>query len=210
MEVFERVLGFFLLGTSVWLVWVYGRVAGTDGVGRLLAATLTGAFGVWIWGRMQYAESRRKLAAGVVALGLVGGGFIAFSPHTAETTASASGENVTDGWAPYDPDAIADLQADGKIVFVDFTADWCVTCKVNENTVLSTAEVSARLDSVQVVAMKADWTRRDERIRRELARYGRAGVPLYLVFPAGGGDAVVLPEVLTPGLVLEALDNAAR
>lgn len=105
-------------------------------------------------------------------------------------------------WKPWSPEAVAEARARKETVFVDFTASWCLTCQVNERVVLARPEVKAAL--AEAVALKADWTNRDASIAAELARHGRSGVPLYIVYPKGG-EAVLLPELLTPSLVLDAL-----
>lgn len=104
-------------------------------------------------------------------------------------------------WKPWTAEAVQEARKT-KTVFVDFTAAWCLSCQVNERVVLSRPEVAAAL--AKGAAFKADWTDRSPVIEAELARHGRAGVPLYIVYPKGG-EAVVLPEILTPGLVLETL-----
>lgn len=105
-------------------------------------------------------------------------------------------------WKAWSPEAVSESRAEGATVFVDFTASWCLSCQVNERVVLARPEVKAAL--AKGVALKADWTARDPAIAAELARHGRSGVPLYIVYPKGG-EAVILPELLTPGLVLDAL-----
>ena len=132
-----------------------------------------------------------------------------FQPHDAQPVErAATAEDAL--WVAFDEQEIAAAQARGEVVFVDFTADWCITCKVNERTVLARDDVMAALTADGVVMMKADWTRRDERIRSVLAQFGRAGVPMYLVYPAGGGEPQVLPEVLTPSIVIDAVHKAAK
>jgi thiol:disulfide interchange protein DsbD len=110
-------------------------------------------------------------------------------------------------WKAWSPEAVVEARASGKTVFVDFTAAWCLSCQVNERVVLSRPEVVAALE--KGLAFKADWTDKDPVIEAELARHGRAGVPLYIVYPKGG-EAVTLPEILTPGLVLETLGEIKK
>jgi thiol:disulfide interchange protein DsbD len=108
-------------------------------------------------------------------------------------------------WRKFTPETLAALRADGKAVFIDFTADWCITCKVNERVALSKPEVSAAFAEKGIVALKADWTNSDEMVTTALEGYGRNSIPLYVYYPAGGGDYKLLPQVLTPGIVVNAL-----
>jgi thiol:disulfide interchange protein DsbD len=102
------------------------------------------------------------------------------------------------------------LRAEGKAVFVNYTAAWCVTCQVNERVAFSTRTAADAFKSSGTVYLKADWTRRDSVIAEDLARFGMAGVPLYLVYPAGGGEPKILPQILTPDIVARAVKEAAR
>ena len=111
---------------------------------------------------------------------------------------------------PFSPQRLADLRGQGKAVFVNFTAAWCITCQVNERVALSGARVAKAFAGSGVIYLKADWTRRDADIARALSEHGRAGVPLYLVYGAGGGAPKVLPQLLTQDLVVRALKDASR
>jgi len=153
-------------------------------------------------------SARHRLGTESVHAGLVAAaGLVAlrFEP----VGAAAAEDDGAVSWQPWSRGAVQAALRDDRVVFVDFTADWCISCKVNERLVLADGEVARALGRDDVVALKADWTRPDERIRAELARHGRAGVPMYLVIgPRAPQDPEVLPEVLTPELVLSALRRA--
>jgi thiol:disulfide interchange protein len=128
------------------------------------------------------------------------------APQGAAKTASAEGSVP---YEAYSPERLAALRAEGKPVFVNFTAAWCVTCQVNEKVALSRKNVADAFARTGAVYLKADWTRKDAAIEAELAKHGRAGVPLYLVYAAQGGEGVILPQILTEGLIVQALEDAA-
>ena len=112
------------------------------------------------------------------------------------------------GWQTYDETALQALIAEGKPVFVDFTAAWCLTCQVNKKVALNARPVRERFQDLGVVLMRADWTNRDDQITEALARYGRSSIPFYIYYPRGKGNSpVILPEVLTPGIVLGTLSS---
>ena len=108
-------------------------------------------------------------------------------------------------WGAYTPEHLASLRTAGKAVFIDFTADWCLTCKVNEKAALNRPEVARAFASKNIVALKADWTNTDAAVTKALEGYGRNSIPLYVYYPAGGGDFKILPQVLTPKNVVSAL-----
>ena len=132
-------------------------------------------------------------------------------PGAAQPSAQAgSGESGGLAYEAYSPERLAALRAEGKAVFVNYTAAWCVTCQVNERVAFSTQTAANAFKSSGTVYLKADWTRRDSVIAEDLARFGRAGVPLYLVYPAGGGEPKILSQLLTPDIVARAVKEAAR
>jgi len=111
-------------------------------------------------------------------------------------------------WVPFSAKELAALQASGKSVFVDFTADWCITCKFNERTAIDTAAVRQLLRDKKVVPMRADWTNANPEITAALKNFGRVGVPFYVIYPSGrAGDPIVLPELLTESILLDALNK---
>ncbi len=202
----REVLGFSLLATVVWLAWVAGRAVGTDAQGLLLAHLVAIAFLVWIFGGVQAAArpiATRAVAVATVALAVVSLSALPLSP--APRNASPGGTS----WLPFDPSAIDRERAAGRPVFVDFTADWCITCKLNKTVVLSDEAVQEELVRWKFATFKADWTLRDDAITQALAEWGRAGVPMYLVYPADPSKPPeLLPELLTRDATLKAIRAA--
>jgi thiol:disulfide interchange protein DsbD len=201
-------LGFALLATVVWLVWVFGRSRGLDASAGLLSWLLAVAFATWLYGTLQAASRRWLVLAGgalVAALALTSVGAVRFEAGPAEDVVDAP--TLTDSeWRTFTPAAVDETLRSGRRALVVFTADWCITCKVNERFVLTDDAVEAEASLPSLVRFKADWTRRDEQIHAALARFGRAGVPLTVVYhPEAPDRPIVLPELLTTGRLLEAL-----
>ncbi len=207
MVVLRRILGLALAGTAVWLLTVLAAQIGATGAvlagGLLLGVGLLFLLGGRLRGPV-LAASVSALALAAVALP-VGFGATA-RPEPAPATASGA---ETGDWRPLDPAEIGRLVAAGKTVFVDITADWCITCQVNKKLVLERGEVARRLDGDAVVTMRGDWTLPSDEITDYLTGYGRYGIPFNIVFGPGAPDGKLLPELLTVETVLEALDAAA-
>ena len=210
METFKQVLGFPMLAAAVWLVWVYGNQGGIDDAALLLCVLLVIGLAAWIYGR--WGGMGRPPAVRVVAMILVyllGTGSLTFilmrKPVPPAAVAAAPGQ--TD-WEPFTPERLAELRAAGKPVFIDFTATWCLSCQVNLRTSLDTAEVVEKFSKLGVTRLKADWTSNDPAVTAALASYGRDSVPLYVLYGSDPNAAPqILPEILTPGIVLRALDQ---
>jgi thiol:disulfide interchange protein DsbD len=203
-------LGFALLATVVWLVWVMGRATSVEGMAVLLAFLVAVAGIAWLYGALQAAGRPQGALVALVALGLAGLGLglaeLPLVPDRAE--APVAGASLAA--LPFDRERVQASLAEGRPVFVYFTADWCLTCKVTERLVLADGRVQAELHRLGVAAFKADWTRRDETIRAELESLGKAGVPAYVVYsPEAPTVPRVLPELLTVDALIGALRDAA-
>ncbi len=205
----KQALAFPLYLTVVWLVWVLGRQIGVDAVARLLIGmTLFGA-GLWVYGRwnLSFAPRVRTIARAMAILLAVAGVALGWPHDSARQDASLA--TSSGHWKPWSPDAVDAARDNGQPVFVDFTAAWCVTCQVNKRLVLNRDAVQGRFREGNVVTMVADWTNRDPQISRTLDALGRSGVPVYALYPPGTGAPMLLPELLTEEIVLEAIDEVA-
>ena len=221
MDTLKHLLAFPMYGTAAWLLWVFTLQAGSGALALLLAAAVLIGLCAWLVGRAQ--TSGKPLVPGLaaaIATALAIACLVAGAREMAPPAAPSSGETA-DAAAPAAPgkeadsqpftvQKLADLRAQGKPVFVNFTAAWCVTCQVNERLALGSPQVAKALVDAGAVYLKADWTNHDAEIARLLAEHGRAGVPLYLVYGTGGGDPVVLPQLLTPGGVAQAIRAAGK
>ncbi len=204
MVTVKMVLGAALALTALWLLWVLSAQVGTRAaVG--VAALMSAAVAV-LAARRRVGAVRGRMAAGVVAVLALAAFTAPWWPAAARPEASA-GDAVT-AWAAFDETTIATLVGDGKVVFVDVTADWCVTCKVNKAAVIDRGAVAAALKQPVVVPMQADWTNPDERISRYLQSFGRYGIPFNVVYGPAAPEGIPLPELLTERVVLDALARA--
>ena len=211
----KQALAFPMFATVVWLVWVLGLQAGIDGAAQTLLALLGLSALVWLLGVLRQPTPAARLgsAAALAAMAaLLVWSWPVTEPQAAQaggaatvpTAIASNGNTVGSDWQPYSDAAVAAQLAQGRTVFVDFTAAWCVSCQVNKRLVLTQPAVLADFDKAQVVRMRADWTRRDAEITAALARLGRNGVPVYALLRPGQ-DPLLLPEILTAGLVRSAL-----
>lgn len=211
METFKQALAFPLYLTAAWLAWVLTRQRGADAIGWWLFAAVLLAFAAWSWTRARTTGHRWALVASVLAaIALVWPlRVIHTMPRPATASAlAAPGEGITP--VSFSEQRLADLRAAGRVVFVNMTADWCVTCKANERAVFRTDAFRDAMAGANAVYMVGDWTDVDPALTAFLQRYKAVGVPLYVVFPRDGGEGKVLPVVLTREGVGEALAEAAR
>ncbi|HEY5970914.1 MAG TPA: protein-disulfide reductase DsbD [Pseudoxanthomonas sp.] len=206
METLKQFLAFPMYLTAAWLLWVLGKQRGVDAVGLALAGLVLLALGLWWYQRLRFraAPLRRTFAIALLLASLVP---LALAHRLQpETTAAATHADVV----PYSAAKLAALRAEGRVVFVDMTADWCVTCKANEKAVLGREEFRTAMAQADAVFMQGDWTNVDPAITAFLETHHAVGVPLYVVFPNDGGEGEVLPTVLTRKIVAEALARAQR
>ncbi|MGH1364785.1 MAG: protein-disulfide reductase DsbD family protein [Calditrichia bacterium] len=204
MESLKQFMGFLLMATVVWLLKVLGDQSGLDTVMIMLVSLVIIAIGGWVLGRWGNIarETKTRLIGQVLATALVVGGlafFFMLKP----------GKSVNPiEWQDFAPGKVEELRQLGKPVFVDFTASWCLSCQANKKFAIETDEVEAAFKEMGVNAVMADWTSRDADITKALAEFGRNSVPLYVLYSADGSkEPIILPEILTPGILLDALDK---
>ena len=197
MDTLKQLLAFPLYGTAIWLLWVAGRQTGVNTMTAALAGALILALGLWLWRYGAWGKAI-ALVCLVGALGL--GSWRALDENGARATAAAEGR------VAWSEQTLAELRAGGTPVFVDVTADWCITCLANESAVLLTEEMTAAFAAHGVAYMVADWTNYDADIADFLRRHKRNGIPLYLMYPADPSlEPLLLPQILTRSVVMDAL-----
>jgi thiol:disulfide interchange protein DsbD len=215
METFKQLMGFMMLLVVIWLVWVFVSQSDSANILPLLVGFLVLSFGAWTYGKFTMGFKKAITKSALLGLTMISAFFGFYliveagknSTYVAANISSkpASGEV---GWEKFSNDAINKLRDEGKGVFIDFTAKWCLLCQANL-IVLKLPAVERKMEEMGVVKMMADWTRSDPSITEELARFGRSSVPLYIYYPPGrDSKPQVLPQVLTQDVVLESLDDA--
>ncbi len=209
MDRLKQFLAFPMYAVAAWLFWVLAQQVDSTGLAAALAGFVLVGFAAWLWDTASKASgtSRRVSTAATVLSAVAAIAFIvvlADQPIVqAEQTAASDGISE-----PYSPARVEEARAENRPVFINFTAAWCITCKVNERVALSTAEVEDAFTKHNVAYLKADWTNRNEQISSALRALGRDGVPLYVLYMPGG-EAQILPQILTPGMLVEALENTS-
>lgn len=199
MNVTRQALAFPMYAAAAWLVWVLAQQAGSSGLAVALSGLLAISFAAWLY-RMTSSGGHRGRRAGAIAASVLVGVAIAIAPGLSPmpVTSSISAASNALVWEPYSAQALADYRDEGRPVFVNFSADWCITCLVNDRLTLSQPEVMATFADNNVAYLKADWTNRNPAITEALAEFDRAGVPLYVFYPPAA-EPVVLPQVLSVG-----------
>lgn len=216
MIVFKEIMGFLMMATVLWLLWVFGAQTNSFAITLLLGGFLFFAIGGWIygkWGTPLQKKMTRTIVM-VLAAALFGIGSYSVLLSTSDWAEAMGGgtnlaheavANVENTWEEFSPQRVEELRKQGIPVFIDFTAKWCLVCQAN-HLVLSGDDVAQKFKDKKVVRMKADWTKRDDVIAAELRKFGRNSVPLYVMYD-NDGEPTILPQVLTPDLVKDKLTN---
>jgi thiol:disulfide interchange protein DsbD len=201
METLKQLLAFPLYGTAIWLLWVAGRQTGVNTMTAALSGVLVLAIGLWLW---RFGGWRKGLAVACMLAAISLGGWRGLDENGGHSAQLAAGK------VAWSEQQLAELRGAGSPVFVDVTADWCITCIANEAAVLHTDEISEAFAAHGVVYMIADWTNHNAAIAALLERHGRTGIPLYLMYPADSSrEPLILPQILTKNTVLNALRSVS-
>jgi thiol:disulfide interchange protein DsbD len=214
MDTLKQIFAFPIYASAAWLLWVLAQESSSFGLGAALAGAILIALAAWAYQKSKSSATRGRAAALVTATLAV---LLAiFLPvRFADVAAAASGASAAsahagDEWQRYDAAEVARLDAAGRPLLVNFTASWCLTCLVNERNTFSDSAVQQMLRDRGVTLMKGDWTNRDPAITQALASFGRAGVPLYVVYNSkpGSTEPKILPQLLTASVVQNAFADA--
>jgi thiol:disulfide interchange protein DsbD len=211
METFKQAMAFPIFATALWLTTVFGLQTGALGMAYLLGALLLVGAAIWLWQRWagstlpavsRWSVRTAALFSLILAIGVAWSGAKLLPP-----AANASEVSSEAGWQSFSQEKVDAALSAGRPVFIDITAAWCITCQVNKRVALHTDEVSREFAKRNVVLMRADWTRRDAQISRALEKYGRSGVPTYVLIKSTDAKPQILPEVLSPSIVINALQD---
>ena len=205
MDYLKQAVSIPIFATVIWMVWVFAQVVGVNGVAALLAGMLITAIAGWVLGHWP-AKWGSAIMAILLLIAAIALPSMAAKEFPAATNVKSAAAADQSGWQPFSPQQLAADRSQGKAVFVDFSAAWCLSCQVNERVVLDRPDIEEAFRKSGVVMMRADWTNHDDMITEALTQLGRSGVPTYALY-SGGADTApkVLPEVLTPGIVFDAL-----
>lgn len=214
MVTFKELMGFVMLATVIWLVWVFGAQTNNLALTLLLGGFFFLSLGCWMfgkWGTPVHSLFTRRFTYVLVALSFFMGGYIIYSstssPLVLASGASSKSLSAEQEWEEFSEERIAELQKQGIPVFVDFTAKWCLICQAN-HYILTTDAVAEKFEQLGVVKMKADWTKHDKKITEALRKFGRNGIPLYLLYGANSDEPpAILPQVLTIDVVADYLNK---
>jgi thiol:disulfide interchange protein DsbD len=199
MQTLKQIMAFPMWASALWLAWVLSSQVDMQSVFAVLLGALLIALGLWLLEKTQNSASILRRLTLIFSLGLM-----IFSIWLLPITSDNNSPNLKNEENAFSAQKLSFLRSEQRMVFLNFTADWCITCKVNEAIALDQDKVKKVLDEKNIIYLKADWTRKDPEIASMLASYGRTGVPLYLLFPSQG-DPIILPELLTEDLLLDFL-----
>ena len=199
MQTLKQIMAFPMWASALWLAWVLSSQVDMQSVFAVLLGALLIALGLWLMEKTQNSASILRRLTLIFSLGLM-----IFSIWLLPITSDNNSPSLKNEENAFSVQKLNSLRSEQKMVFLNFTADWCITCKVNEAIALNQDKVKKVLDEKNIIYLKADWTRKDPEIASMLASYGRTGVPLYLLFPSQG-DPIILPELLTEDLLLDFL-----
>src|SRR5216684_5136850 len=213
MDTLKQIFAFPMYASAAWLLWVLAQQTSSLGLGAALAGVILIAFSGWAYQKSK--SSGRTLRLTTLATALAAFVLAVLLPLRFDDVASASTARIPDagGWQPYDAARAAEITATGRPLLINFTASWCLTCLVNERNAFADEAVQAVFRDKGVTLMKGDWTNRDPAITKALSAFGRAGVPLYVVYNAkpGSSEPLVLPQLLTAAIVHDAfVDSSER
>jgi thiol:disulfide interchange protein len=214
MDTLKQIFAFPIYASAAWLLWVLAQEASPIGLGAALAGAILIAFAAWVYQKSKSSSTRGRVAA-LVTSTLAVLLAIVLPVRFADVAAASSGvpaggARAADEWQTYDAAQVAKLNAAGRPLLVNFTASWCLTCLVNERNAFADSAVQQVFRNKGVTLMKGDWTNRDPGITQALAAFGRAGVPLYVVYNSkpGSSEPAILPQLLTPSVVQSAFADA--
>jgi thiol:disulfide interchange protein DsbD len=206
----KQLMGFLLIATLLFLLSVLGAQRGVASLIWTCAFLLVLSVACWMQGAFLTPLASAKIRGLVLLLMLlliIGGGYYFIGDKFQSAAAVTNPTASSGGWEKFTPERLASELQQGHSIFIDFTAEWCITCKFNESTVLETTAVQAAFSERQIVKLKADWTNGDPAITKLLKQFGRPGVPLYVLYPGGTAQPYVFPELLTKNIVLEKLET---
>jgi thiol:disulfide interchange protein len=203
----RQAMAFPMYASAAWLAWVLTQQAGDSGLLLVLAGAILVSFSAWVYGFGQHGGGRGILPRGVAAAAMIGALALLPALRNAEPPVASASQQAALAFTNARLEA---LRKEGKAVFVNMTAAWCITCLVNERTTLSTSRVQEAFERGGVTYLKGDWTNRDPEISAYLRSFNRDGLPFYAFYPAGGGEPVILPPVLTESMVLDELNRNSR
>ena len=206
----KQLMGFLLIATLLFLLSVLGAQRGVSALIWTCAFLLVLSIVCWMKGAFinpLTSFARRSLVLVLMFVLVLGGGWDFLGQKFASAALTSSSSGSVHGWEKFTPERLASELQQKHPVFIDFTAEWCITCKFNESTVLETDAVRSAFSQRRIVKLKADWTNGDAAITKLLKQFGRPGVPLYVLYPGGAAQPIVFPELLTKNIVLEKLET---